>query len=256
VTPDWNTFSRWTSAWQEHCDDVERHAHSALRAEVNWVLRRRGIHACAEVQLGKTSQAVGRATVAREPNVVVIGARGEHELRISPAALGGTVLKLSLQTQCPLLLVRGWDLGPYTVSMAAVHEASELSRRIVFWATALAQAGECHIFHAYEVPYVERMRLCGVDQAELASCALATEKAARLGIEGILASAVPKERINVDVGQGGPLGGLVTETAVYAPQLVVVGKQEPGLAHSPSERLGSLCLRMAYHTPVDVLVVP
>jgi hypothetical protein len=39
----------------------------------------------------------------------------------------------------------------------------------VFWATALAQAGECHIFHAYEVPYVERMRLCGVDQAELAS---------------------------------------------------------------------------------------
>jgi hypothetical protein len=38
-------------------------------------LRRRGIHACAEVQLGKTSQAVGRATVAREPNVVVIGAR-------------------------------------------------------------------------------------------------------------------------------------------------------------------------------------
>jgi nucleotide-binding universal stress UspA family protein len=100
------------------------------------------------------------------------------------------------------------------------------------------------------------MRLCGVDQAELASCALATEKAARLGIEGILASAVPKERINVDVGQGGPLGGLVTETAVYAPQLVVVGKQEPGLAHSPSERLGSLCLRMAYHTPVDVLVVP
>jgi len=256
ATPDWNLFSRWTSAPQERYDQITLHSQNALRDEISWVLHAFGVHAHGEVQLGKASQVIRRAIAAYQPNIVAIGARGEHEPRISPAALGGTALKLVLQIQCPLLLVRGWDSNAYRVSMAAVHDAGELSRRVVFWGSALVQAGECHVFHAYEAPYVERMRLCGADDSAVASWLLATEKAAHCSADQVLGSAVPGARLKVRVTHGNPLGALVTETALCGPQLVVVGKHEPGRDRSAPESLGTVGLRIAYHTPVDVLVVP
>ena len=48
----------------------------------------------------------------------------------------------------------------------------------------------------------------------------------------------------------------MTEIARHGPQLVVIGRQESGPGHSPSESLGTMALRMAYHTPVDVLIIP
>jgi universal stress protein E len=256
ATPDWNLFSRWTSAPQEHYDQITLHAQDALRDEINWVLQTFAIHAHGEVQLGKASQAIQRGIAAYQPNMVVIGARGEHEPRISPAALGGTALKLVLQTRNPLLLVRGWDFSPYHVSIAAVHDAGDLSRRVLFWGSALVQAGECHVFHAYEAPYVERMRLCGADDSAVASWLLATEKAAHCSADQVLGSAVPGARLKIHVTQGDPLGALVTESALCGPQLVVVGKREPGRERLAPESLGTIGLRIAYHTPVDVLVVP
>lgn len=256
ATPDWNLFSRWTSARQEHYEQITLHAQRALGGEINWVLHTFGVHARGEVQLGTASEVVRRKIASYQPNVVVIGARGEHEPRISPAALGGTALKLVLQAECPLLIARGWDLGAYRISVAAVHEACELSRRVVFWGSALVQAGECYIFHAYEAPYVERLRLCGVDDAAVASCLLATEKEARRSVDQLLGSAVAGAQITIRVVHGDPLGALVTEAALCGPQLVVVGKHEPGREHSPPESLGTMGLRIAYHTPVDVLVVP
>ncbi len=232
-------------------DRIAAHAQSALDDEINWIASTFGVHARGEVQLGKASQ-----VAAVQPDMLVIGARGEHEPRVSPAALGGTALKLILQTQCPLLLVRGWDPGPYKVAIAAVHEAGEVATRVVFWGTALVQAGECHIFHAYEAPYVERLRLCGTDAATIESALLARQKAAQHNTEGLLASAVAGARVHIHVVHGEPLGSLVTQTALFGPQLVVVGRHEGTPLHFSPEQLGALSLRMAYHTPVDVLIVP
>jgi nucleotide-binding universal stress UspA family protein len=256
ATPDWNLFSRWTSARQEHYDEINLYAQRALRHETNWLHSTFEAHARGEVQLGKASQVVRRVIASYQPNLVVLGARGEHEPRISPAALGGTTLKLVLQTDCPLLLVRGWDLGAYKVSLAAIHEACDLSRRVVFWGSALVPGGQCHILHAYDAPYMERMRLCGVNEASVASCLLATEKAAQSSTDQMLSAAAPGARVTARVVHGNPLGALVTEIALYGPQLVVLGKHEPGYELSAPGPVGALALRMAYHTPVDVLVVP
>jgi nucleotide-binding universal stress UspA family protein len=256
ATPDWSLFSRWTSARREHYDEIIRHAQRALRDEINWIASTFGIQAQGDAQPGKASEVICRTIASYQPDILVVGSRGEHEPRISPSALGGTTLKLVLHAHCPLLVVRGWDLGVYKVSIAAVHEANDVSKRVVFWGTALVEGGDCHVVHAYEAPYIERMRLCGIDKAEVENCVRITETAAREGIDQLLAAVPGRARVHTHLIHGDPLGVLVTEIARYGPQLVVIGSQEVERDHSPREPFGAFGLRMAYHTPVDTLVVP
>jgi len=255
ATPDWNLFSRSTSARQQHYDEVTLHAQSAMRDEVSRVLGTFGVHAQGEVQLGKASEVICRAITSYRPTIVVVGARGEHEPPIAPAALGGTSLKLFLRIDRPLLLVRSEDSRPYRTSLVAVQQVSELSRRGVLWGTALVPGGDCHIVHAYDAPYSERMRLCGTNSAAIEACVLSTEAAARGSLDQLLAASAPDSRVHLHLERGNPLGILVTEIARYDPQIVVVGRRENERGQSPREFSGSTGLRMAYHTPVDVLVI-
>jgi nucleotide-binding universal stress UspA family protein len=255
ATPDWNLFSRWTSARREHYDAVTLQAQSLMRGEVNWVLQEFGVHARGDIQVGKASHVVARAAASYEPSLIVAGARGEHRPRISPESFGGTTLKLLLHMEYPLLLVRGWDFKPYRVSLAAVHEACDVSRHVVLWGSSLVGSGDCHMLHAYEAPYFERTRACGIDKIAMDECVLATEAAARRIVEDVTTSAAPGAHIHPHVIRGNPLGVLVTEIARYQPTLVVLGRQEakPADSHEP---FGTDGLRMAYHCPVDTLVLP
>jgi len=256
ATPDWNLFSRWTSARQEHYDQVSLHAHAAMRDEVNRILSTFGVHARGEVQLGKASQVILRALASYQPSVLIMGARGEHSPRVSPAALGGTSLKLFLHCESPLLLVRDENASPYSTSIAAVHEASDVAKSVVLWGSSLVPGGDCHVVHAYEAPYVERMRLCGVDDAAVQASILAAEAAARASLDKVITSGAPEARVHFHLAHGHPLAVLVTEVARHGPQLVVVGRHESARGRPQRELLGSMALRMAYHTPVDVLVIP
>jgi universal stress protein E len=255
ATPDWNLFSRSTSARQQHYDEITLHAQSAMRDEVNRVLSTFGVHARGEVQLGKASEVISRAIASYQPTLVVAGARGEHEPRIAPAALGGTSLKLFLRMDLPLLLVRGEDSHPYRTCLVAL-QVSELSRRVILWGTALVPGGDCHIVHAYDAPYIERMRLCGMNSAAIEACVVSTEAAARESLDKLVAAAAPDSRVHLHLDHGNPLGILVTEIARYTPQIVVVGRRENERGQSPREFSGATGLRMAYHTPVNVLVIP
>ncbi len=256
ATPDWTLFSRSTSARQEQYDEVTLHAQSAMRDEVNRVLSTFGVHARGEVQLGKASEVICRAIASYQPTLVVAGARGEHEPLIAPAALGGTSLKLFLRMERPLLLVRSEDPLPYRTSLVAVQQVSERSQRAVLWGTALVPGGDCHIVHAYDAPYSERMRLCGTSSAVVEACVRSTEAAARESFDKFLAAAPAESRVHWHLEQGNPLGILVTEIARNDPQIVVVGRRENEQGQSPREFSGATGLRMAYHAPVDVLVIP
>jgi hypothetical protein len=90
-----------------------------MRDEVNRVMNEFGVHAQGAVQLGKASEVISRVIGSYQPTIVVVGAQGEHEPRIAPAALGGTLLKLFLRRECPLLLVRDGDPHRYTTALAA-----------------------------------------------------------------------------------------------------------------------------------------
>jgi nucleotide-binding universal stress UspA family protein len=255
ATPDWTLFSRWTCASEQHHVAITAHAENAMRAEVERLARQFDVHARSEIQVGRASRVITRTAAEYQPSIIVAGARGEHQPRVSPEAFGGTTLKLLLHTDYPLLLVRGWDPKPYRVSIAAVHEACDISRRVVLWASSLVGDGDCHVMHAYEVPYIERTRAADVSDASINECVLTTETAARRMVSDVIKAAAPETHIHSHVVRGNPLGCLATEIARCQPTLVVLGRQEAKGSES-FDPFGTEGLRMAYHCPVDTLIVP
>jgi nucleotide-binding universal stress UspA family protein len=255
AAPDWKLFSRWTCASESHHTALTAHAQEALRAEINRLASEFGIHARSAIQLGRASRVIAQTAAEYRPNLIVAGARGEHQPMISPEAFGGTTLKLLLHTEYPLLLVRGWDPKPYRVSIAAVHDTCDISRRVVLWASSLVGSGDCHVMHAYDVPYFERTRASGVSDASIKECILATESTAHRIVSDVSTAAAPAAHMHSHVVRGNPLGCLVTQIASHQPTLVALGRQEANAAES-DEPFGTEGLRMAYHCPVDTLVVP
>jgi hypothetical protein len=163
-------------------------------------------------------------------------------------------LKLLLHTDQPLLLVRGWDLKPYHISLAALHDSCDLSRRVVLWASSLVGNGHCHLLHAYEPPYFERIRAC-TDETSAQACELAAETVAQRIVREMATAAAPAAQLHPHAVKGRPLPVLVTEIARCQPTLVVLGRHELGL-RGTREPFGTDGFRMAYHCPVDTLVVP
>jgi nucleotide-binding universal stress UspA family protein len=191
ATPDWNLFSRWTSASEDHHKAITHYAHDAMRAEVSRLASEFGVHARSEIQLGRASRMITGAAAEYRPDLIVAGARGEHQPKVSPEAFGGTTLKLLLHTEYPLL-----------------------------------------------------------DEA-----VRATESAAHRLVSDVIKAAAPQAQIHSHIVRGSPLGCLVTEIARNQPTLVVLGRQEAGASES-FDPFGTEGLRMAYHCPVDTLVVP
>lgn len=255
ATPDWTLFSRWTNAQPQHHEAIGAHAQATLRNEVSRLTTEYGIHPHAEVQVGRASRVITRIAADYHPSIIVAGARGEHQPKISPEAFGGTTLKLLLHAEYPLLLVRGWDSKPYRVSVAAVHDDCDVSRRVVLWASSLVGPGDCHVMHAYDAPYIERTRASGVSAASIDECIAATESAAHRIVDHVVTAAAPEARTHSHVVLGNPLGCLVTEIARHQPALVALGRQETHASES-FDPLGTEGLRMAYHCPVDTLVIP
>ena len=102
-----------------------------------------------------------------------------------------------------------------------------------------------HIVHAYDAPYSEHMRLCGMNSTAVEACVLSTEAAARESLNKLPAAAATDSRVHLHLERGNPLGILVTEIARYNPQIVVVGRRESERGQSPQEFSGSTGLRMA-----------
>lgn len=255
--PDWNLFARSSSSGAEHYRAVVEHAEQALREETAYIEATFGIHARGETRMGRASQVILAAVAEVEPHLLVVGARGEHNTPAMAPFLGGTALKLIAYAGSPVLVVRKPSAAPYTVSVAAVESSSAAARALVQWAKALMGEGDCHIVHAFDVPYVERMRKRGVSETAIRLCTEEVRNAAKGVIDEILNDGAGSgQRLHGHLVCGEPVGAVLAEIGRCQPDLVVVGKHE----HPPREQhlsaLGSVALRIAYHAPGDVLVVP
>jgi nucleotide-binding universal stress UspA family protein len=256
ATPDWTLFSTHSAMHQDHYDDITKNAETLLKQEVSWLLAEFAVHANGEIQRGKASQTIVRAADTFRPNLVVIGTRGEHAPTIAPAALGGTTMKLLTQIKLPLLLVREAVATPYKTCLAAIGNSTDQSRRIVHWARSLAKGGDCHVVRTYEVPYLERLRLVGVSAGAIAACSHDAELAARFAADPPWSEEGGGARIHMHLVRGMPVATVLTEVTRYSPQFVAVGRHE-GTALEPEHPLmGCVGMRLAYHCPVDVLIVP
>jgi nucleotide-binding universal stress UspA family protein len=256
VTPDWNLFSRLAGVRQQHYADVTRYAEEALRGQIDRLRLEFGVRAEGEIQLGGASETISRAASAFQPHLLIMGARGEHSPAIAPAALGGTALKLITHSSQPLLLVRSADPSAYKSSLAAISEPHDLSKRIIRWGTFLVPHGACHVIRAYDVPYLERLRECGVGEDAFAACIDGALKSAQHATDAVLGDTAVSAHIHVRLVRGEALTVILEEMNRDGVQIVVVGKHDHRPDQSAHALIGSIGVRVAYHAPIDVLIVP
>ena len=254
--PDWNLFCRFAGATDEHYRKLSAHAEQALNDELGYVHDTFNIHARGQTHMGRASEVLARAMAEIQPHLVVVGARGEYD-RPQPGApyLGGTALKLIAETDRPVLLVRNAGTGPYDVTLAAVDDSREMARRLIAW-TALMSPGDCHIVHAFNAPYAERMRTGGIAPEIIDQCVEEARLAAAAYIKDALGGGPHAGRqLYTHVVCGEPIAAVLAEIERCHPQLVVIGKHQHVPGDSAVRFVGTHALRIAYHAPSDVLLV-
>ncbi len=133
ATPDWKLFSRFFEARQPHYLSISQHAERALQSEIQWLQQTFALRARGDVNVGNATSTILRVASEFQPDLLIIGARGEHAQTVGPSALGGTALKLIAATQQAVLLVRDPKADPYSEVLLAVKGEAELARRILDW---------------------------------------------------------------------------------------------------------------------------
>jgi nucleotide-binding universal stress UspA family protein len=255
--PDWNLYCRASSVAREYYAGLSEHAEQAMKAELEYLQETYGVRARGEISIGQASEVLARATAQFEPDLLVVGARGEHDAASTPPFLGGTALKLLAQSQCAILLVRTQGTGPYASTLAAVDTAADVAVRIIEWADVLLEEGDCHLVHAFDVPYLERMRTRGVPSQVLSECIDEARQAAQRAVDRMFKQTEPStQALHVHLVRGEPIVALLAEIERCAPELVVVGKHQTLPLERATRFVGTIALRLAYHAPTDVLLVP
>jgi universal stress protein E len=255
ATPDWRLFSHRATAHQEHYAGITRTAAELLNAEVSWLAREYHVAARAEIHQDSATLAITRVIESFHPDMVVVGAGGEHPVPGDGAFLGGTALKLIARVPTPLLLVREPKPAPYRATLAAIDGDMRIGERLTRWASLLAGAGICHVVRAYDAPYLHRLRLSRLSDAQITECAQEQWRLANQECE-TLRQALPDTQLAIHLVRGPPVPTILEQVVVLAPQLVVLGQH----MHHPDEHPGAwaagLGTRLAYHCPTDVLMIP
>lgn len=255
--PDWNLFTPTGAVAAEQYRTVADEAESALRDELTYLESTFGVHARGETRVGRASHVLLSAVAEIEPHLIVVGARGEHDEPTMAPFLGGTALKLLAYADRPVLIVRTAGDRPYKTSVAAVEYPSLAARELVRWARILLGEGDCHIVHAFDAPFAQRMRRHGITEAAVRECSETARTDAKAFIDQMLgAGGSSAQRVHAHLVCGEAVSAVLAEIDRCKPEVVVVGKH----GHPPRERhlrsLGSVALRIAYHAQADVLVVP
>jgi nucleotide-binding universal stress UspA family protein len=254
--PDWNLFSRTISGTPEQFNAVAAHAEEALRRELAWLEAELGVHARGENRTGRASEVLRSVIREREPHLVIAGARGEHEVPEMAPLLGGTALKLLAFSPVPTLIVRG-PAEPYRTALAAVEGSGEGARHLIRWVHTLVSDGECHIVHAFDVPYAQRLRAHGMDEAGMHECQANARKCACAVLDELIgATGTTDVRMHAHLIRGEAVGAVLGEIANRKPDVVILGRHQHPRRELNVATLGSVALRVAYHAPGDVLIVP
>ena len=255
---DRNLFAHARTTSHDRHQDIARSADKSLRKVLPGLEANFGVHARCDSRLGRASNVIAAMVAEHQPHLVVIGARGRHEFGEIDPVLGGRALKLLTRLEQPLLLVRTATASVYTRSLVAPDTASSRSRRTVLWGSGLVQGGDCRVLHAYDLPYYfEPGRQRGETGAVIEGQRHIRQayEEAMVGVQETLGAAEGTARVHRQVVRGEPVAMVLTEIALHAPQLVVIGKPDPRMPHVEQSMMGGVGFRIATQAPVDVLII-
>jgi nucleotide-binding universal stress UspA family protein len=253
--PDRNLYARWRPTLSDRYQDIAREADRQLSELQSRLKTELGVSARWNVRAGRASEVIAAMADQNRPNLIVMGASGEHATAATGGRLGGTVLKLVPRLEQPVLLVRSADHSAYSRSVIAVDSHTSLARRVVLWGTGLVREGESHLVTAYDIAYRERMLLHDRPPAEQESASKQALDGAMALLNDVRGAAEPGPRVELHAVQGQPPEAVLGEMVRHRAQLVALGKHHVESADALSGPLGSVAFRIADLASADVLVI-
>jgi len=189
-------------------------------------------------------------------DLLIVGTRGEHEVRRTELTLGGTALKLLSRTSLPLLLVRS-TAAAAPQSVVAAMDLSPVSRAVIDWACAsIATGGRVMAYHAYEAPFAARLDAYGIARDSINLYSAEEQQRRERELDTLLGPAPDNVTVRRVVERGNPIDGLMERIRELEPDLVAMGKHVRRRERRPAGWPGSVSRHMALFAPTNVLIVP
>lgn len=193
-----------------------------------------------------------RQADAIDAGLIVLGARGAGWLR--RLAIGTTSERMLRRTRRPMLVVRQTPHARYRRVIVAT-DFSAAAAPVIELARSAAPDAHLILFHAFEVPFLEKLHFAGVD---LATIARYREHARAVALQRLRGLAQDHDLVPARweplVVEGDASLRLVEQEQETDADLVVVGKH--GQSAAEDLLLGSVTKHLLAEGGVDVLVAP
>lgn len=204
----------------------------------------------ARLDEGAVIETLMRAAEIERAELLVLAARGVGFLR--RLVLGTTAERLLRCTAIPLLVVRQPPHEPYRRALLAL-DFSPWTPAVIAQARAVAPHARWLLFHAWQVPFEEKLRFAGVDAATIAHY----REQARLRATQHLHAAAEQAGLKPGLWEPCLVEGdaslrLVEQEQLRACDLVVIGKH--GQSAAEDLLLGSTTKHLLAEGLSDVLI--
>lgn len=187
---------------------------------------------------------------AVEAGLVVVGVRGTNPLH--HLLIGTTAERLMGKTNVPLLAVRTEASTPYQRVLVPL-DFSKWSEQAVEVARAVAPGAHLVLMHSFSIPFEEKLRFAGVDDATLSHYRERARQDARDHLEALVDrhSLLP-EQFTLSLTEGDAPMHILMQAGERACDLIVIGKH--GRQAAEELLLGSVTRHVLAEAEVDVLV--
>lgn len=185
-----------------------------------------------------------------DASLLVLGARGAGFLR--QLVLGSTAERLLRRTARPLLVVRQPADQGYRRVLVAL-DFSPWSAAALVLARCVAPRAHLVLFHAWEVPFIEKLHFAGVDSGTIELYRQQTRAEAKQRVHAAAATVgLPPDAWEACIAEGHASLRLVEQERLHACDLVVLGKH--GRSVTEDLLLGSTTKHVLAEGRCDVLV--
>jgi nucleotide-binding universal stress UspA family protein len=241
---------RWLGATGEAGTRVLAQAQGQLEQAAQALAQHSHVAVQAHVASGSVPQEVQRQAEACDAALVVVGVRGAGALR--RLVLGSTAERLLRGAPRPLLVVRQAPHEPYRRVLVAV-DFSPWSLPALQAARQVAPHAELHLLAAVSVPFEEKLRFAGVDEATIALYRRQAHAEAQQRLHALAHDAgLRPGRWTPHVVEGDAWLRIVEQEQELDCDLVVLGRQ--GRSAAEDLLLGSVTRHVLAEGTVDVLV--
>ena len=243
-----------TEKGEELQERIRSQARGSLSQLADNISEQFGISAGCHLVEGKVLESIAKQAVILNANLLIIGARGTGFLR--QQLLGATAERLLRIAQCPVLTVKQPPRKPYQNVLVPI-DFSPWSLSALRLALVVAPKAKLTLFHAYEVPFVGKMRIEG--EKEETIC-LYRDKARQVAEACLHQTATDAGIANEDwhpmVIYGDTIDCVREQEEEQGADLIVIGRRGLGADIGMVEEflIGSTARKILIHARCDVLV--